>query len=582
VLFRSDLFSSRRSELETSGGSLSLMVSHLGAAPRVQRPCPSDPGFARFQRDRMARLARTRPDFIYLEDELKLSSNGKSFLCFCPQCLARFQDGRWTNREALVAALDRGPDSSLRAAWIRFVEQRLVEVVRFAREGIDSIDPGIDMGVMAVNADHGTYNGLYLAPALAAGRCRRVRPGHGWYQDADTNGMLRKVVGVSRLNAMVDLTTTQAQYEFETWPGGRYDKSNLAARHEVAGAIMAGCRCFTLDEGPWRGFVDEVMAERMADFDRWHGAWGVLAAHAAPLPPRGLFVPAAADMMARADLRERDDGWFDGSRRIDDSHYRAESWLAHGFALSPVESEAVAVLLPRQCAECAADTDIERWLRGGIICDGEAARILRQRGFGQLLGVEVLPYVSNAHEVFTANGFTDSQDEGQVRWHLAAESNPLRATDEAVEELGDMFDEDGRRIGASLTRFENAEGGRMVVIAYEAWTHLVAMPCHWRRLRRLVDWVTHDRAPVRLDRCRRVAPFVRISADQRTFALVLYNTGFDPTGPLRLFVRAHPDTVRLLGPHNSSTAVAFDKVRKGIEIDLPDGIPTWNHLLLVG
>jgi len=131
-----DLFTTRGSCLEKQGSLLSPMISHRGETPkRIARPCPLGPGFDAFQRDRMAALARTAPDFIYLEDELRLAHHGGGYYCFCEHCLARFQDGKWS-REALVGALDSVEVLGLREAWVEFVSERLALVVQYAREGM--------------------------------------------------------------------------------------------------------------------------------------------------------------------------------------------------------------------------------------------------------------------------------------------------------------------------------------------------------------------------------------------------------------------------------------------------------------
>ncbi len=573
-----DLMCEMGSELSHYKPDLQSRITLGGKPDKNPRPCPSNPGFREFQKMRMRVLSESEPDFIYLEDELRMGGNGKDNMCFCPYCIERFQDGKWKNRESLVEALDKGEDANLREEWVRFNELRLTEVVAHAREGIDEMNPDIDLCLMPVNSDESTYNGVYLPKLIQAARARRFRPGHGWYQDADTSGMLRKVVGVSRLNALVDLEQCEAQYECETWPGGRLDKSNQAVRHEITGAVMAGCKGFTINDGPWRGFVDEIMADRMTDLDRWHPAWNVLADKVLSLQQRGLYVPATADMMARAPIDRG--GWFKSGPFYDQGHHRAEQWLESGFAFTPHEANASTVLLPRQCAACATDEDLERWLKGGLICDAPSAEIIAERGMDKLTGVKVEEYQSQTYEQFIESPVTRPQDVGQVRWHLAAESNALIPQNDRVETLGEIRDYSAKLIGSSLTRFENPLGGRVVVIGYHAWD-LVAVPGHWHRLRLLVDWASRGRAAFRLDQCRRIAPFVRISPNGQECAIALFNTGFDPTGPLSFSIDAKIEKIRLHGPDGKESTIEATRNDNGVEICLPEGIGPWGHVLLV-
>ena len=542
--------------------------------------CPSHSSFAEYQRLRFRILAETRPDFIYIEDDFTMGNHGHR--CFCPECLRRFQGGRWKSRETLVEALDTGDDPDLRREWLDFVEQRLVEVVEPAREGVDSVNPEIPVDIMIINASHNTYSGRYLSRAVKAGRSKRIRPGHGWYQDADTSGFLPKIVGVSRRNTEVAESKLDSQYEYETWPSGRVDKGDASLRHEVTGAIMAGCSGFSVNESAWKGFPDEIFEQRMRCLAQHKPAWDRLLEHSKDLAPRGFYVPAEPDLLRRASMEEAGNGWFAHDKVLASAHNTTLSWLNHGFAHSPVEAGSSGVLLPWHLAECARDEDIERWLSGGVICDGQAARVLTERGFGDLIGVDVLPYQPNTVDRFLANDFTLSEDVGQIRWHLAVEANALQPTAEGVETLSEVLDPNGIRLGAGITCYENKRGGRVAVIGYDAWQHTVGMPAHWRRLHRIADWVSRGQLPVGLDACRRIAPFVRISDDGRSFALTLFNLSLDPTGPLRIRLNVQAKEISRIAGNGSPTPQPYQSVDNGIELDFEAGLPAWSQGVLIG
>ena len=76
--------------------------------------CPTHEDFLAFTEEKYRSYARTNPDFLWVDDDIKLFWNGVQFGCFCSNCLARFnrQYGTAYIRESLVADMEI-PDNTL-------------------------------------------------------------------------------------------------------------------------------------------------------------------------------------------------------------------------------------------------------------------------------------------------------------------------------------------------------------------------------------------------------------------------------------------------------------------------------------
>jgi hypothetical protein len=65
-------------------------------------------------------MAQAAPDFIWVDDDIRMQMHGISWACFCPICIEIFNrtTGNTLTREEIVAAFDRPEDDSIRKAWV--------------------------------------------------------------------------------------------------------------------------------------------------------------------------------------------------------------------------------------------------------------------------------------------------------------------------------------------------------------------------------------------------------------------------------------------------------------------------------
>ena len=70
--------------------------------------CPNTAEMRVYVRAKYELVARARPDFIWVDDDIRMHHHGVAWGCFCPTCLALFakRAGRAYTREELVQAFD--------------------------------------------------------------------------------------------------------------------------------------------------------------------------------------------------------------------------------------------------------------------------------------------------------------------------------------------------------------------------------------------------------------------------------------------------------------------------------------------
>ena len=218
--------------------------------------CPRAPSVLDYERAYIkAILKGCAPDSIWLDDDLRLGVS-KPDGYFCPRCLAAFNantGGSWT-RETLVAKLySKAVREPVRAAWIAFNAESLAVYAAAAREAADELGSACRLAYQAVWSDT-IYTGYDTKPLLEAlsGPGRKptgIRPGAGFYVEAEPRGMVKKCLSVAReAERCRDWGGLVASvcYEQETYPRHVLHKSPGAIMTECALALASGCNSLSL------------------------------------------------------------------------------------------------------------------------------------------------------------------------------------------------------------------------------------------------------------------------------------------------------------------------------------------------
>ena len=218
--------------------------------------CPRSPEVIAYERAYVkAVIGTANPASYWLDDDLRLGVC-KPMGCFCDRCLAAFNaktGGNWT-RETLVARLlSKAEREPVRAAWLDFNADSLAVYAAAARDAADELKSPCRLAYQSVWADT-VYTASSYLPLLKAlsGKDHQpvgIRPGAGFYAEAEPRGMVKKCLSIAReaerCRDYGDLVASVC-YEQETYPRHVLHKSPGAIMTECALALASGCDSLSL------------------------------------------------------------------------------------------------------------------------------------------------------------------------------------------------------------------------------------------------------------------------------------------------------------------------------------------------
>ena len=517
------------------------MVGHDGAVS-LGCACPNTPELREYVRAKYTLVAEAKPDFVWVDDDIRMNNHGVAFACFCPTCLAMISEATGTQweREALVAAFNDPARGDLRKAWIEQNSRTVESLMADIAAALHAADPSIATGLMtAGSGDY--YCGADLDRWLKALKATKIRPGGGFYTDAVPGGMIGKTldVGVGSRQAVVHSGIADCQYELEDFPYQKLKKSVTAFISECTLALANGCNGVAFNMLPMWGAPFDECATFLPAIRAMRPTWEEFVAHAGDLPTAGLWPVWHPKLWERRTLRSGE-SWFGLAGFYGNS---APYGLAEiGIPLS-VDGPALGTILSGPMVEALEDDALRDILSRGVIMDTDTLVRLTDRGLGELTGVRIARRIDNG----VMERFTDDPlngvHAGQIRdariefWGDArGKGDVLEPTGEGVRMLAVMEDYFHREQGPCLSVYENELGGRAAVLGYAQWMFLQSVSKR-AQLQSIADWITRDRMPVRIDEAVPLVPFVRMSADRTKGAVVLLNAGLDRLGEATVRVR---------------------------------------------
>jgi len=562
------------------------MVGYDGSVAR-STACVNTPEFIAYTRKRFGIVAGAHPDFIWVDDDCRITHLGVPYPCFCNTCLELFDAGRWKSRHELVAALNTPENADLRRLWVEFNTASLERLCSRIENAIHEVDGDIDIGWMTVGPTHSTYSGDYVNRCGKALAGRRARPGHGYYTDDRRRHLVFKALDVGRQIREYPAEADDIQYEYEDHPCIVLDKALQTVCNEVTVAVAIGCTGVAMNTfHAAAGRLDEH-EPLLARFATDRPVWDTLVECCEGLDPVGLWPADTPLLMAARSVNEQgwfcnDGGWWEGVDYKGHGLFYDISvpneWAQVGFVLSTDPASACGTLLAGRIAEAFSDDELRRILAGAVFMDNHALEVLWKRGLGELAGVQPGREVPSSRERFTEHPLNApfAGDERMTHGHAGWSLQPMGREVETLSHIVGIDDED---CGPCVTTYENDSGGRVVVMGHVPWTNL-GMAGKLAQLRALVDWATQDRMPLMPDRPLRVTPFVRMNSQRTRFAAVLLNNGLDPTGPFGVRIRAKVSRVRLLKP-SGEEVLPLEQVENGVFVKLKD-LAAWQTAILVG
>jgi hypothetical protein len=530
-------------------------------------------------------MARTDPDFVWLDDDVRASHHGSVYPCFCPICLKIF--GHGMDREQLVKQLNIPENHQLRLAWTEFRAASIESMLADVHRAMVDANPAVEIGQMTIGYSHSTYGGYAINRWMKVVGARRGRPGHGYYTDQPARfgnvglnpAMLNKAFDVGRQVRDYPPEVDIIQHELETYPHIFLDKATSSIINECAAALMMGCTgiAFTILPFPelvsyedFDGLLSEVTQERPV--------WEALLNSRENLPLVGFW--PADNRMLMANRKVDESGWFweHGVYEIK----RPDETAEMGLPMTTDPKTACGVLLAGKVAEAFTTEELRGFLAKAVLMDGYALGVLWDRGLGELAGVKPGDRIAAGVKERLTNHALNGRYAGDQRDVLAGAADgmcSLLPVGENVGDLAHLVRWNGRDLGMCFSTYRNALGGRVAVSTFGSW-YREGRSATRHRLLAVTEWLTEGRLPVLIEQTVRVAPLVRMSPDGKRFTLLLVNQGLDATGPMTVRVRARAGQVSQI---HKGQAMPLSTQREGNDMVLRlASVPAWQTTLLIG
>jgi hypothetical protein len=561
------------------------MVGHDGSVSH-SCACPNTPEMRAYVRAKYELVAKARPDFIWVDDDIRMHFHGVMWGCFCPTCLALFakRAGRAYTREELVQAFDVPGQGGVRELWVEQNIASIESLMTEVRTTIHKVNAGIVIGKMTAGAGWTTYSGQAFDRWFTALGATKGRPGGGFYTDERPLDMLDKALECGRQRATLPPSVRDVQYELENFPYQRLKKSpasvvnecSLALAHGLNGVAfnMLGMPASTFEDSlPW---VKAIPAARPV-WEKW-------VAQAAGLPTAGLWPAWSARMMARRSVRAGESwlGWS-GRHNINIPKVLGDIGL-------PLASDtpACGTVLCGHVAEVFSDDELKTMLARGVLMDSAALELLTERGLGHLTGVRLAKRLDNGMwERFTDDSM-NGRAAGEIRDARIEFWGDARGMADVLEPLGQgvrllttIEDYFARPQGPGMTAFENELGGRVVVMGYAPWIFLHSVGKRLQ-LQNVADWISRDTMPVRVDETVPLVSVARVAADRQRGAIMLLNAGLDPIPEATVHLRMEAGPVRLLTIGRRGHKLPVEPEVGGMRVTLRDIEPWSSRMMLLG
>ena len=556
------------------------MVGHDGSVS-TGCACPNTPEMHAYVRAKYELVARAQPDFVWVDDDIRMHHHGVAWGCFCPTCLGIFsrKAGKSYTREKLVEAFNKPANGRLRELWVQQNIETIQSLMADISAAIHKINPEVATGLMTAGPGWTTYSGQAFDRWCPALKASKGRPGGGFYSDETPVDMYNKAVDVGWQRVSFPPDVTDLQYELENFPYQILKKSAKTVVNECTLALAYGLNgiafnMLALDYEDFLPILKEIPPARPM--------WEKLVAHTAGLPTAGLWTAWSSQLMAKRSLRPGEN-WLAWDKKYDINRPKVLGKLS--LPLS-ADRPGCATVLCGRVAEAFDDDQLKTMLAGGVLMDSITLDVLLERGLDRLAGVRVAKRLDNGMmERFTGDELNGSAS-GQLRdariefWGDArGMADVLEPVADGVRILATLEDYFNRGQGSCMSAFENSLGGRVVVMGYAPWIFLHSVAKR-AQLLNAADWISRGKIPVRIDQPVPLIPIVRMSADRRTGAIVLLNSGFDEIREATLHVRSSARHARLLTADQKERLLRIHPEKSGWRVTLRDIAP-WSILVIL-
>lgn len=524
------------------------------------------------------KMASTHPDFIWIDDDVRMVHADCGRGCFCDYCIDFFnkKHGYYYTREALVEALSKH-DPVLGKQWLDYQSDAICDLLSVIAKTVYEIDPNIRLGFMTGERYFEGYQFARYADALSQGGKHEImwRPGGGAYEDLDFDEIVEKMEQLGRQNAYLPDHVSIIQSEIENFPYQLLKKTPHSTALEAAMSMTVGCTgaAFNILPSETMESLDTIVPHLRA-IDSMTEFYKALQDQLSGLRPTGIHTGWRPYSQAAAP---------DGVLGKNGARFAAYARELFSFGLPECyhPDSARVTMLTGYAASVMSDEEITDILSGGVYLDVSALEYLRSRGFGDLLGFAVgeeIPVDAREQYVEHAlnNGIVGGIRNGRQAFHKG-DSFALIPLSENCETLSRLIDYHDRILcDCTCGIYENSLGGRVCVAGYypHDWLSDIQKTV---QLKQIFLWLSCGTLPAFVASYHRVRN-ITLTGEGRT-CVTLFNTSNDALCDLSLAVHTDSDAATFYMSNGERKELTASRVEKYFGSDYRifeiDSIPTF-------
>jgi hypothetical protein len=527
--------------------------------------CPNDENMREYVRQIYKMTADARPDYIWIDDDVRFGHMPIGYGCFCDNCLKIFSREYGVNytRESLKRAFNEGKTEDkarIREEWLCHNRNTISNLFTLIEKTVHSEDRHLPLGFMTGDRFFEGYDFDNWARILAGPDSIEVmwRPGGGYYNDVNTNDLAGKSHDIGRQVSVLPASIQSIESEIECFPYQRLKKAANIVALEACSHIAAGCTGAAFNV---LSMYDEPLDEYeplIARLKELRPFLDLLAGSLGRYPLTGVHTFWNKSSFITGNIREGD--WLtSGSPVVNHDLYNI------GLPACYAGSQARVTILGKDNIYALSDGQIKKMLAGGVYMDAEALNQLNELGYGDLTGFEVIKSEKvDRIEKFTDNPLNGSfagreRDNRQSFWNSPAFT--LKKTSEQAQSLSGLVDYTDSEVSSCTSGiFENKAGGRICVAGYYPWTFMENLSKS-SQMKAVFRWLSHDSLPAYIASFHRINLWTR-DKENGEIALAFTNSSFDREEDVVLMLRTG---------HNTITVYDMDCRKVSIKSEKSDG-----------
>lgn len=417
-------------------------------------------------------LAESGPDFIWIDDDVRLYHGPVGLCCYCDGCIEKFNrtNGTAYTREGLVAALD-ADEGDVRLRWLEHNTQAICGLMETIGSTVRKVDDRILLGYMTGERYAEGYAFERIAEVLSEGGRYPImwRPGGGAYTDYNFDLIVKKGEELARQNVYLPPYVFSRQSEIENFPYQLIKKTPTSTALEAAWSMTCGCTgaAFNILPGEsWEPFANSL--PHLRAISRAMPMYTLLSERIGGAQPCGIMTawhPSDQAAVPENGFRMSGDMYATAARELYDFG------LPQAFA----PQKAVMSVLAGTAVRKWSEEEIRSTLSGAVYMDAAALDTLNAMGYGEYTGFESVGTIAvDCIERYLPCELNEGIVGGLRNCRQAFNKGPsvaIRPTAATAQPLAELVGYQWeKKADCSMGIFENGLGGRICVGGYYPFT----------------------------------------------------------------------------------------------------------------